>query len=135
EWRAAIIVGALLLLGGNGAVVWAEQTVPSGVAALLVAVTPCWMVLLDWVWRGAARPGIRTVLGLLLGFAAIVLLIGPESIVGHGSIALTGVAVLMLGSLAWAVGSIYSTMAPSPRGALLFTSMQMLCGGAPLEMV
>jgi len=132
EWRAAFLVGAMLLLGGNGAVVWAEQTVPSGIAALLVAVTPCWMVVLDWLWRGAQRPGPRTIIGLLLGFGGIVLLIGPAAIADAGPVPIVGAGVLMLGSLSWATGSIYSKKVPSPPGALLFTGMQMLAGGALL---
>lgn len=132
EWRAAFIIGALLLLGGNGAVVWAEQMVPSGVAALLVAITPCWMVLLGWLWHGAQRPGARTIAGLLLGFGGIALLIGPSAILGAGNIHPAGVLVLMLGSLSWATGSIYSKRAPTAPGALLFTGMQMLMGGTLL---
>lgn len=132
EWKAAFIVGGLLLLGGNGAVVWAEQFVPSGIAALLIAVTPCWMVLLDWLWHGAARPGGRTVIGLVLGFGGIVLLVGPSAVAGGGAIHAGGALVLILGSLAWATGSIYSKRAPSPPGALLFTGMQMLGGGVLL---
>lgn len=129
EWKAAIIVGGLLLLGGNGAVVWAEQTVPSGIAALLVAGTPCWMVLLEWLWKGAPRPGGRTAAGLLLGFGGIALLVGPSAFTGSESIDVSGALVLLAGSLAWAVGSIYSRHAPRPHGALLSTGMQMLMGG------
>lgn len=132
EWRSALIIGGLLLLGGNGAVVWAEQMVPSGIAALLVAVTPCWMVLLGWLWHGAQRPGFRTILGLVLGFGGIALLVGPSAILGAGDIHPAGVLVLMLGSLAWATGSIYSKRAPSAPGALLFTGMQMLMGSGLL---
>jgi drug/metabolite transporter (DMT)-like permease len=132
EWQAALIIGGLLLLGGNGAVVWAEQTISSGVAALLVAGTPCWMVLLDWLWQGAARPGPRTVTGLLLGFGGIALLVGPSALSGQATIHLTGALVLLIGSLAWAVGSIYSRHAPRPHGALLSTGMQMLMGGSLL---
>lgn len=132
EWRAAFVIGGLLLLGGNGAVVWAEQMVPSGIAALLVAVTPCWMVLLGWLWHGARRPGLRTVTGLLLGFGGIALLIGPSALVGSGSVHPAGALVLMLGSLCWATGSIYSKKAPTAPGALLATGMQMLMGGGLL---
>lgn len=132
EWKAAVIIGGLLLLGGNGAVVWAEQTVPSGVAALLVAGTPCWMVLLEWLWKGSARPGARTVVGLLLGFGGIALLVGPSALRGAGAIDPVGALVLLLGSLAWAIGSIYSRHAPRPHGALLSTGMQMLMGGSLL---
>ncbi|HSJ09768.1 MAG TPA: EamA family transporter [Longimicrobiales bacterium] len=132
EWKAAAVVGALLLMGGNGAVVWAEQLVPSGVAALLVSVTPCWMVLLDWLWHGSRRPGMRTVVGLVLGFGGIVLLIGPSAIVGGGNVHPLGALVLMIGCLCWAVGSLYSKRAPRPPGALLSTGMQMLAGGSLL---
>jgi drug/metabolite transporter (DMT)-like permease len=135
EWRAALVVGGLLLLGGNGAVVWAEQTVPSGIAALIIAVTPCWMVLLDWLWHGARRPGGRTVTGLALGFGGIALLIGPDAFATDGGIDPVGAGVLVAGSLAWATGSIYSKRAPSPPGALLFTAMQMLGGGMLLLLV
>jgi drug/metabolite transporter (DMT)-like permease len=134
EWRAAAIIGALLLLGGNGAVVWAEQTVPSGIAALLVAVTPCWIVLLDWLWHRGERPGALTWGGLVLGVVGIVLLVGPDSLRGDSAIPLAGVAVLMCGSVAWAIGSIYSKRAPTAPGALLSTGMQMLCGGALLTL-
>lgn len=132
EWRAAAIVGALLLLGGNGAVVWAEQHVASGVVALLVAVTPGWMVLLAWLWQGARRPGRLTVGGLILGFGGMILLIGPAALAGAGSIHIGGVIVVMIGSLAWATGSLYSRRAPLPSGALYATGMQMLAGGALL---
>jgi drug/metabolite transporter (DMT)-like permease len=134
EWRAAAIVGALLLLGGNGAVVWAEQFVASGVVALLVAVTPGWMVLLAWLWQQGPRPGGRTVLGLVLGFGGMALLVGPSALAGAGSLHLGGVAVVMFGSLAWATGSIYSRRAPVPPGALHATGMQMLAGGTLLLM-
>ena len=132
EWKAAVIVGGLLLLGGNGAVVWAEQTVPSGIAALLVAGTPCWMVLLEWLWKGSARPGARTATGLLLGFGGIALLVGPSVISDAAAIDPVGASVLLLGSLSWAVGSIYSRHAPRPHGALMSTGMQMLMGGSLL---
>lgn len=132
EWKAAAVIGALLLLGGNGAVVWAEQLIPSGVAALLVSITPCWMVLLEWLWNRGERPGVRTALGLVLGFGGLVLLIGPSALAGSGAIHPLGALVVLVGSLCWATGSIYSRRAPRPPGALLFTGMQMLCGGTLL---
>lgn len=130
EWKAATIVGGLLLLGGNGAVVWAEQTVPSSIAALLIAVTPAWMVLLDWLGHGSRRPGRRTVLGLALGFGGLALLLGPAAIMGAGRIDVTGALVVVGGSLSWAIGSLYSRNAPRPPGAVLAIGMQMLAGGA-----
>jgi drug/metabolite transporter (DMT)-like permease len=132
EWRAAFVVGGLLLLGGNGAVVWSQQFVASGVVALLIAVTPGWMVLLDWLWQGGGRPAGRTVLGLVLGFGGIALLVGPSVLQGTGAIHPVGVLVVMLGSLSWATGSIYSRRAPVPPGGLYATGIQMLAGGVLL---
>src|SRR5690606_23219217 len=77
QWLACAGAGLLMLMGGNGAVVWAEQRVPSGVAALLVAIVPCWMVLLDWM-RGGMRPTPQVVAGLVLGLLGLALLVGPE---------------------------------------------------------
>jgi drug/metabolite transporter (DMT)-like permease len=132
EWRSALIVGGLLLMGGNGAVSWAEQYVASGIAALLIAVTPLWMVLLDWLWHGARRPGAHTVLGLLLGFGGIVLLVGPAELLGAQGVYLPGALALLGGSLSWSIGSLYSRRAPTPKGGMLGIGMQMMCGGALL---
>jgi drug/metabolite transporter (DMT)-like permease len=132
-WRPAIVVGALLLLGGNGAVVWSEQHVPSGVAALLVATVPCWMVLLEWARPGGARPTAAVVLGLVLGTAGIGILVGPDAL-GSGRVDPVGAAVLALGSFAWASGSIYQRGIAMPVSPFLFTGMQMLGGGACLTL-
>lgn len=131
QWRAAVVVGGLLLFGGNGLVVWAEQWVPSGVAALLVATVPFWMVMLEWARPGGARPGAGVLLGLLLGFGGIALLIGPGEWAG-GGVHLPGALALLLASFSWATGSIYSRGAPLPASPLLATSMQMLAGGGLL---
>src|SRR5947209_565875 len=75
QWRNAFISGNLLLLGGNGLVVWAEQMVPSGRAALVVATTPAWFALLEWLRPGGTRPKLQTVIGIAVGFAGVSLLI------------------------------------------------------------
>ncbi len=130
--RSALVIGALLLMGGNGAVTWSQQRIPSGVAALLVTITPCWMVLLDWLRPQGTRPTGPIVLGLLLGLGGVALLIGPEQLMGGGRVDLVGAGVLILGSLSWATGSIYSRHAEVPARPLLATGMQMLCGGTIL---
>jgi drug/metabolite transporter (DMT)-like permease len=132
QWISSIIVGLLLLLGGNGGVVWAEQHVPSGVAALLVAVVPAWMVLLDWLRPGGTRPGNQVVAGLALGFAGVALLAGPGSLMGGQPIHPAGAGVLVLASLSWAIGSIYSRHAKRPSTATIATAMQMTAGGVGL---
>jgi len=132
QWRAAAITGTLLLLGGNGAVVWAERTIPSGVAALMVATVPCWMVLLDWLRPGGIRPTGQIVAGLLLGLGGIAMLVGPDSLLGGGRLNPLGALALIGGSLSWAAGSIYSRQAAAPARPFVATGMQMLCGGCAL---
>ncbi len=132
HWWAAVIVGGLLLLGGNGSVVWAQLRVPSGVAALLVALVPCWMVLLDWLRPGGTRPAPQVFLGLLLGLVGLAWLIGPDAIMGGGRVDLVGAAVLAFASLSWAAGSIFSRHLPTASPPLLTIGMQQLAGGACL---
>lgn len=131
EWRGGLIVGTLLLFGGNGAVIWSEQRVPSGIAALLVAVVPLWMVLLDWARPGGTRPRNAVFAGLALGLVGLALLVGPGAF-GGGGVDPIGAGVLMIGSLSWAVGSLYSKKAPRASSPTLNAGMQMLGGGAAL---
>ena len=137
EWRSASVVGGLLLLGGNGLVVWSEQTVPSGIAALIVSSVPLFMVAFDWLL--GARPPRSVVVGLLVGFAGVVLLIGPSDL-GSGFSAsapfhLPGVLALLGASLSWSIGSLYAKRAPWPKSSLLAIGMQMLAGGAALALL
>jgi len=83
EWRAALIIGLFLMVGGNGSVTWAEQYVPSGLTALIVGSAPLWMVLLDAIRPGGKHPRPLTVIGVLMGFAGIALLIGPTLMAGN----------------------------------------------------
>ena len=134
-WRAATITGVLMLFFGNGGVVWAEQRVPSGITALLVAVVPLWMVLMEWLRPGGRRPHSAVFLGLVLGLVGIVLLVGPGAFVGHGEVDTVGALVLMVAAIAWAAGSIYSRHAARPSSAVMATGLQMLTGGAVLTLV
>ncbi|HZF29944.1 MAG TPA: drug/metabolite exporter YedA [Gammaproteobacteria bacterium] len=130
QWRATAIVGVLLLVGGNGLVVWSEQRIPSGVAALLVAIVPCWMVLVDWLRPNGARPTKQVVVGLALGLCGILFLVGPDALIGGGRVDSLGAAALVLASFSWAAGSIYSRHAAMPSSPFLATAMEMLAGGA-----
>jgi len=129
DWRTGLMSGALLLLGGNGAVVWAETRVPSGIAALLVAVVPLWMVLLDWLRPGGRRPAAPVFVGLALGLVGLGLLVGPDAMHGDGGVNAIGAAVLMAGSLSWAVGSLLVKRAPRATTGLNGSGTQMLAGG------
>lgn len=131
HWVGATIVGGCLLLGGNGGVVWVEKGgFPSGLTALMIATVPLWMALLQWL-RGI-RMGGGVALGLFLGFAGIVLLIGPGELAIGSRVDPVGATVLIGASLSWAVGSLYSRRARLPESALLATAMEMLAGGALL---
>jgi drug/metabolite transporter (DMT)-like permease len=135
HWRNAIIAGGFLLLGGNGAVVWAEQFVPSGLTALLVSILPFWLVIIEWVRPPRRRPSGAVLLGLVLGFIGIMVLVGPGNIGGQGDVRPLGALVLILGSLSWAIGSFWSRDAQLPESGLLTTGMEMLGGGALLIIV
>lgn len=132
QWRTAIITGLLLLLIGNGGVCVAEQTVPSGVAALLVAMVSFWLVIVDWLRPRGTRPLPRVVAGLVFGFGGLVLLVGPAQLGGSGRVNPFGVGVLVVASFAWACGSIYSKHSPLPSSPLLGVAMQSLAGGIGL---
>lgn len=135
QWRTAAITGVLLLLCGNGTVSWAERFLPSGIAALLVATVSLWMVLVDWLRPGGKRPTVRVIAGFLLGFAGMVLLVGPRNLGGSQRVDPIAALSLILASLAWAAGSIFSKHNPVPKSPLLGVAMQMLAGGSALILV
>jgi drug/metabolite transporter (DMT)-like permease len=130
QWRAAAMVGAFLLLGGNATVAWAEQQVPSGLAAVLIAVAPIWMVAFEWA-RGGPRPGRRVIAGLVLGLAGVALLVSPKGD-SATQVNLVGAVMLVLASASWAWGSVVSKSAPLPKSPFLATSMEMVAGGVLL---
>jgi drug/metabolite transporter (DMT)-like permease len=132
QWRTAIVTGVLLLLCGNGTVNWAEKIIPSGIAALLVATVSLWMVLGDWFRPGGSRPAPRVLAGLVLGFAGMALLVGPKHLGGAERVNPLGAFALVLASLAWAIGSIYSKHHPIPKSPMLGVAMQMIAGGTAL---
>src|SRR5713226_7101650 len=132
NWRTAVVTGALLLFVGNGGVSWAEQTVPSGIAALLVATVSLWLVIVDWLRPGGVKPAPRVAMGLLMGFAGLALLVGPAHLGGSERVDPRGAAVLVVASLAWACGSLYSKHGGMPSSAMLGVAMQSLAGGAIL---
>ncbi len=130
QWRSTLIIGALLLVGGNGGVAWAVQFVPSGVASLVVAAVPLWIVLIDWLRPGGQRPAGMVLGGVLVGLFGIALLINPGHSLQNAQINPVGIAALLIGSLCWASGSLYARSAPLPQNGLLTNGMEMLCGGA-----
>jgi drug/metabolite transporter (DMT)-like permease len=132
HWRTAVIAGALLLFVGNGGLSWAERTVPSGIASLLVASVSLWLVIVDWLRPGGVKPVPRVVMGLLIGFAGLALLVGPAHLGGSERVDPRGAAVLVFASLAWACGSLYSKHGGMPSSPMLGVAMQSFAGGAIL---
>jgi drug/metabolite transporter (DMT)-like permease len=126
-WFGHAIVGTLLT-AGNGSVALAVQRIPSGVAALLVALTPCLIVLLEWLWRRGARPSLGVVGGLVLGVAGTLVLVGPSALGGE-PIDPVGAAIVLSGAAAWGIGSVYARTLPRHESAVRTSAVQMLSGG------
>lgn len=126
HWLPAAILGATLLLCGNGGVVWAEQRLDSGFAALIISIEPLWIVLLGWMYSPKNRPSARIWTGVGLGLGGLLLLLRPSA---AGHIDGLSAIVVVLASVAWAWGSLYGQRAKLPQTPLLTIGMQMLCGG------
>ena len=131
HWGPAASIGALMLLGGNGLVSWAEQRVPSGLAALIVASVPIWMTVLDGI-QNRRRPHGVVILGLGAGLAGLGFLLAPGKFAGGAHVDMLGAAALLTASLLWATGSLYARRAKLPASTLLATAMEMIAGGALL---
>jgi drug/metabolite transporter (DMT)-like permease len=130
QWRSTLIVGGLLLFGGNGGVMVAEQFVPSSLAALIIAIVPLWVVLLNWKWGDRVRPTLGVVAGVILGVIGIGLIAAPGT--SADAIKPIGLVILIGASLSWSIGTLYSRRAELPSNALLSTAMEMLTGGGLL---
>lgn len=139
EWPSLAILGILLLGFGNGAVVWAEQTVASGLTAVLVATSPFWMVGIDALMPGGEPITLRRLLGLVIGFGGIVMLVWPEIEVGGGRAFLGGVIATQIACVGWAVGSSYARHRgrghASEENVLATAAFEMLFGGIALLLV
>ena len=129
QWLRSTGIGALLLLCGNGAVVWAEYRISSGVAALVIAIEPVWIALLSPVVLGTARAGWRTALGLLLGVGGVAALVIDPSGADPTRADPLGVFVVVLSAFAWAFGSLWSVRADLPTSRAVAFGAQMLTGG------
>ena len=132
EWTYPAVIGALLFLGGHGSLAWAEQRVPSGIAALLVATLPIWIVVLARVWGTERHLSGRALAGLLLGFGGVAALFGPDVLHHTGELNLLGAGAVLFGTFIWAAGTIYMRNVKMPDSPALSSAMQMLAGGASL---
>jgi drug/metabolite transporter (DMT)-like permease len=126
QWAGMAVVGTMLLALGNGGVSYAERTLPSGLAALLVASVPLWMALADQVINGRQlRPSGWA--ALAIGLAGIAIVAQP-----HGSGGVLPILVVLGASVSWGIGSVLAGRLPGPASPLLGSAMEMLAGGAVL---
>ncbi|NNF04363.1 MAG: EamA family transporter, partial [Rhodothermales bacterium] len=122
-------VGILTVGLGTGAVAWAEQYIPSGLAALLVTTVPIWMVLLEWKWKRGARPTGRVAAGLVFGLAGVAVLVDPRGLMQSFDGSGLAIVAVLLGSVSWSIGSLYGRGAVLPRDPFMNTGIQMTSGG------
>lgn len=131
-WGRALVIGGLLLLAGNGGVSWAEKYVASGLAALLVATVPLWVVVLNWALT-RQRPNSKVLLGILIGLVGVAMLVGDGlRSNGHSVLSLVAGGVVLFSAFCWAAGSVYSNHRPLDVSTSMAAGMQMLAGGALL---
>lgn len=134
QWRDAAIVGCLLLAVGNGSVTYVEQTVPTTIVALIISLTPVWMVVIDWL-RGGPRPGVFIQAGLVLGILGVLFILAPargEPLAGGH---LVGAAILLAATFSWSYGSVWSRHAHKPKSPFLTVGMQMIAAGLALSLI
>jgi drug/metabolite transporter (DMT)-like permease len=133
QWRRALLIGALLLLCGNGGVTWAEKYIASGLVALLVATEPVWVVMLNWAIT-RRRPNAKVLLGVLIGLAGVGLLVGGGLTNGSkvSGMNLVGAGAVLFAGLMWAAGSVYANRRPAKVSTSLAAGMEMIAGGALL---
>jgi drug/metabolite transporter (DMT)-like permease len=130
ELRDSCIVGIALLGGGMGLVALAEQTVPSGITALLIALMPAWVAVLGRVFFGERLPAV-IIVGIVVGLVGVAILVAPTG--GNLSLDPGGLAAILLSPISWAAGSLYAThRARQPRRPLVATALQMLGGAVAL---
>lgn len=128
NWRAAAVSGFILFVLNVSLIVWSQGPggLPSGIAAVLIATVPMWIVLLTWLRPGGTYPGGMVIAGLIVGFVGILLLFSPD--VTSGS--MLGIVAVLCAAFFWAFGSLYAKNAPLPQSTTMATAMQLLCGGA-----
>lgn len=129
HWRSAVLLGALMFLAANGAIVQAERVVPSGIAALLIATLPLWVALLNWLFFRGERPSLQAAIGLFIGLAGIGLLVVPGNFLVGEQINLPGAGLLLFSALCWGTGSLLSRRVPTPASSLSGASLNLITGG------
>ena len=131
-WGMGAMLGTLFFVLGNGLVVWSEQRVPSGKTALLASTSPLWTVVIESAIAGWRRPPWRVLVGVCLGFTGLLLLAAPNAASGEATVPFIGVVALLVASIAWSIGSVYSHLRQLPASPAMATAVKMLGGGGQL---
>ncbi|HEY0304111.1 MAG TPA: EamA family transporter [Longimicrobiales bacterium] len=135
HWRDGLILGVFLLGAGNGCVVWSQQRVASGITALIVAIVPLLVVLIEWIRPGGKRPSGAAILGVLIGLGGMALLIGPSAFLGVGDIDPVASLVLLAGSISWSIATVFAKRATVPPSPPLASAIQLFGGALTLTIV
>lgn len=136
QWIENGAAGAMMLVGGNGLVAWSLHYVPSGVAALIIAISPIFFVLIEWAWPGGIRPSPLTFVGLALGFGGAAWLAAPwENGAGEHAVHVGGLLALVGACVLWPLASIYAKHLKNPVTPFMASAVQMLGGGIGLAVV
>ncbi|HVF58008.1 MAG TPA: EamA family transporter [Pyrinomonadaceae bacterium] len=136
EWFELAVVGLMLLGVGNGLVVLAEQWIPSGMAALLVATSPFWIVGLERMQKGGERANASAIVGMLIGFAGLALLVAPHLFgASLNKYYVFGLVAIQIGCFSWSAGSVYAKRRPTGVAPLMSAAVQMLYAGAALTLI
>ena len=120
------------MVGGNGLVSWAEEVVPSGLTALLIAMVPIWITIFNALHSKGSRPSLKVIIGIVLGLIGVAALINPTDIGGFAEIDQFGAVLIIFATISWASGSVYSKYADMPKSLIVASGMQMLVAGVIL---
>ena len=136
QWRSAAWIGSLLLVGGNGLVMWAMQRTPSGIVALIVAPTPLWMTVLDWLFYRGPKPTPRVIFGLVLGMLGIATLVWKTDLIAStDDFHIPSLLVVVLATIFWAIGALESRRVDFPKSIVLVTSMESAVAAVVLTVI
>lgn len=135
QWRHAFLLGLFLLGAGNGCVVWAMQRIPSGITALIVAIVPLLVVVIEAVRPHGKRPSRAAWIGVIIGLGGMALLIGPSAFLGAGDVDPLAALVLLMGSISWSAATVFGKRATVPSAPLLASAMQLITGGICLALL
>ena len=139
HWIGGIVGGVLLLVIGNGIIAYCSHRIPTGVASMIVATTPIWMVGVASVRPGGRAPLPKEWLGLGLGLVGLAMLAGPSALASirgtAGALDVGAVGLILLGTMSWAIGSVIGRELPKPQNAFMASALQMLSAGAVLSVV